>query len=170
MYEECITCSRLGKDCDGPNCMALSAHELVDWIKARKRHLGWTNQQLADRSGTPRGTIDRLLSHHSFDFKHDTIRPIVIAVIGDDLDGNPCPISAELAAGDSEKTINYQRSAIDHLKKQNEKDRELYQDYMKEKRRTITILSVLLGVAVTLIIGALFVDAFNPNIGFFWMR
>ena len=72
------------------------------------------------------------------------------------------------------------RKIIDYLKAEVEKrdeklsvkDRHLSErsNFIRRKDRVITILSVLLGVSVVLIIGALLVDVFNPNVGFFWME
>lgn len=51
------------------------------------------------------------------------------------------------------------------------KDKQLEEraDFLRQKNRTIRVLSVLLGISVSLIIAALFVDVINPNIGFFWL-
>ncbi len=91
MYLECVSCPKLGNTCDGPNFMGRSAAGVLEWCKARKKHLGWSNAKLAEESNMPKGTIDRLLSGEHLDFKYETIRPMVKALVGGSFDGNPCP-------------------------------------------------------------------------------
>ena len=59
MFDRCIGCDRLGKDCV-PNLMALPFPDLMNWWKKRQALLDWTNQELADKSGIPVGTINRI--------------------------------------------------------------------------------------------------------------
>ena len=89
MYHECLSCHKLGVSCDGPNLFALSSREILEWCKKRKSKLQLSNAKLAELSGTPKGTIDRIFAGDS-DFKHETIRPIVRALIGGDFSGDPC--------------------------------------------------------------------------------
>lgn len=97
-----------------------------------------------------------------------------------------CPKCADLKRQLDFQTAN-DREKIDHLKKQvafaesqllekdaqiRSKDERLQEraDFIYRKDRVITILSVLLGISVLLIIGALLIDMFNPNVGFFWVE
>ena len=97
-----------------------------------------------------------------------------------------CPKCEELRK-QMETQLSSDREKIDHLKKQvsfaesqlMEKDKQICSkddrlkeraSFMRQKDRVITILSVLLGLSVLLIIGALLIDLFNPNIGFFWLE
>lgn len=113
MYRECIDCAKLGKVCDGPNFIAMTAHEIVEWCKLRKAHLRWTNQKLADMADMPKGTIDRLMAAGTdVDFKYITIRPIVKALIGGEWHGQPCP---DPDAGSSEDVIAKMQNEIDTL-------------------------------------------------------
>lgn len=91
MYDDCITCDKLGCSCDGPNFVAMSAVELLDWCKRRKQHLGLSRERLAEISGVPIGTINRLLSGTHYDFRYETLRPIIKVLVGGSFDGNPCP-------------------------------------------------------------------------------
>lgn len=91
MYDECITCDMLGRLCDGPNFISMPAADLLDWCKRRKQHLGLSRERLADLSGVPLGTINRLLSGTHYDFRYETLRPIIMVLIGGTLSGNPCP-------------------------------------------------------------------------------
>ena len=91
MYKECLNCPKIGVSCDGPNFMALTAAEALEWCKLRKNHLRMSNAKLSEISGVPKGTIDRLLSGEHLDFKYESIRPILRALIGGTFDNNPCP-------------------------------------------------------------------------------
>ena len=91
MYKECLNCPKIGVSCDGPNFMALTAAEALEWCKLRKNHLKMSNAKLSEISGVPKGTIDRLLSGEHLDFKYESIRPILRALIGGTFDNNPCP-------------------------------------------------------------------------------
>lgn len=158
MYEECVTCQRLGVDCDGPNFIALSSSDLIDWIKARKNHLGLSNLKFAELSNTPKGTIDRLLSHQNVDFKHETARALVKALIGT-YEGNPCPnlIEKDDSTESDAVIVLYQKNMIDQLKEQVDSNERIYKDVLAEKRKTIVILSIALGVAVALAFLFLFI-------------
>lgn len=81
MFEKCITCERLGEDCM-PNLLRLPFPDLLKWWAARQKALGWTNQNLSDISGIPKGTIDRIKQGDYDDCRYSTIRNILVALIG----------------------------------------------------------------------------------------
>lgn len=108
------------------------------------------------------------------------------AMVAPDNASGGCPKCAELQK-QMENQTKSDREKIDHLKKQvafaesqllekdaqiRSKDDRLHEraDFMYRKDRVITILSVLLGISVLLILTALFIDMFNPNVGFFWIE
>lgn len=91
MYHECIMCPQLGITCDGPNFLAVSAQQILEWCKKRKKFLGLSNAKLAEMSNQPKGTIDRLFAGEHYDFKFETIRPVIKALIGGPFEGRPCP-------------------------------------------------------------------------------
>ena len=90
MFEKCITCARIGESCV-PNLMLLPFHELIKWCDKRQKHLGWSNQKLADhpKCKIPVGTINRIKAGEE-DCKYSTIRSILIALIGGTTDEFPC--------------------------------------------------------------------------------
>lgn len=58
------------------------------------------------------------------------------------------------------------------IKDQNErhtKSQDFLRDQLRGRNTAVIILSVLLGICVLLIIGALVIDRLNPDIGFFWL-
>ena len=89
MYEKCIKCDRIGESCV-PNIMLLPFPDLVQWCDKRQRHIGWTNQTLADKSRVPVGTISRIKAGDYLDCKYSTIRNILLALIGGTTDEFPC--------------------------------------------------------------------------------
>ena len=52
MFEKCIKCERLGRNC-APNLMILQFPELMQWCIKRQKYLEWTNQDLANYSSGP---------------------------------------------------------------------------------------------------------------------
>ena len=89
MFEKCIKCDRLGDSCV-PNLMLLPFSDLMQWCSKRQKHLEWRNQDLADKSKVPVGTINRIKAGEYMDCKYSTIRNILIALIGGTTDEFPC--------------------------------------------------------------------------------
>ena len=90
MFEKCITCNRIGESCV-PNLMLLPFPELIKWCDKRQKHLGWSNQKLADhpKCKIPVGTINRIKAGEE-DCKYSTIRSILITLIGGTTDEFSC--------------------------------------------------------------------------------
>ena len=123
MYEKCIACNRIGESCV-PNLMRLPFHDLMQWCNKRQKHLGWTNQALADYSKVPIGTITRIKAGDYFDCKYSTIRSIVIALIGGTVDEFPCNAQVEQELQQMEE-LEKQAAKLASIEKENEalKDR-----------------------------------------------
>lgn len=94
MFEKCIRCDRLGESCV-PNLMLLDFHNLIQWAVKRQKHLGWTNQTMADRSKVPVGTINRIKAGDYLDCKYSTIRSLLISLIGGTTDEFACTEQVE---------------------------------------------------------------------------
>lgn len=118
MYEKCITCNRIGETCV-PNLMRLSFPDLMQWCNKRQKHLGWTNQALADYSKVPIGTITRIKAGDYFDCKYSTIRSIVIALIGGTVDEFPCNAQVEKELQQVEE-LEKQAAKLASIEKENE--------------------------------------------------
>lgn len=145
MYEKCITCPRIGESCV-PNLMRLPFPNLIQWCSKRQKHLGWTNQNLADRSKVPVGTINRIKAGDYLDCKYSTIRNIVIALVGGTEDEFPCneqvekelkqleqleQQAAKLAA--TEKENKALKSRLNKLDEQHRKDiRVIKEEYQEQ--------------------------------------
>lgn len=70
------------KDAYLPQIMSLNPSELINWCKNRKQFLGFSNQRLAEESGVPVGTIDRIMAGKYTEFRYSSIQPIVAVLIG----------------------------------------------------------------------------------------
>lgn len=183
MYSECVTCSKIGISCAGPKFVAMSAPELLAWCRARKSHLKLSNAQLAEKSGMPKGTIDRLFAGEHIDFRYETIRPLVKALVGGELSGNPCPAphddnNAELLERIEKLKADNARlqGQAEHIERHYDEELKFMRaqlDYEHSAGRNIRIalivVTVLLCITFLVIIAALIVDRLNGDMGFFWL-
>ena len=152
-FNKCLQCDaiREGK-CGGPNFMAMSTKEVVEWIIKYQKINGISNAQLAEWSGIPRGTIDGLRYHD--DVRHDTIYRVLQALIegvGGKWGGEPCAIHPESDA----RT----KDTLEHLKRENKFLQETVEHerkHLKHKNRAILTLTITLGILVCGLLVALF--------------
>jgi len=177
MYLECLECPKLGTTCKGPNFVAMPAHDLWEWCKKRKAQLRLTNQQLADLSGTPKGTIDRLFAKDQADFKYETIRPVIRVLVGGEFDDEATcqdpqqdALAAEQIKRLEEENAKLKETIAELKEAKAEKKEEIafLKGEVENKRGYIKILVVLLSICILVICGALIIDRMNPDIGFFW--
>ena len=123
MFEKCIPCKKIGISCV-PNLMLLPFPELIRWCIKRQKHLGWTNQVLADKSKVPVGTINRIWAGDYVDCKYSTIRNLLITLIGGTTDEFPCTDLVEKELQQMEQ-LEKQAAKLSVVEKENEmlKDR-----------------------------------------------
>ena len=190
MYSECVRCPKLGKECDGPNFVAMPPQELIAWCKERKKHLGLTNAQLAGLSGMAPGTIDSLLANTHPDFKFGTIRPILQVLVGGKWLGDPCAdptgtadaqlkewvkeLEAEIKWRDDK--LHHYAVELDEIKllvkntnARHAESQNFLREQLRNRNKAVAILSTFLGICLLVIIGALIVDRLNPDKGFIWL-
>ena len=117
MFDKCITCNRIGESCV-PNLMLLPFPDLMQWCAKRQKHLGWSNQTLADRSKVPVGTINRIKSGEE-DCKYSTIHNILIALIGGTTDEFACTEQVEKELQQLEQ-FERQTARMSSVEKENE--------------------------------------------------
>lgn len=169
MYLECVTCPKLGITCKGPNFVAMPAHDLWEWCKKRKTQLRLTNQQLAELSGTPKGTIDRLFSKDQADFKYETIRPLIRVLVGgefeygichDTLDQKVDDITAEQIKRLEEENAKLKDTLAELKEWKEEKKEEIafLKSEVTHKRGFLKLLALVSILAILAIIGVLMVD------------
>lgn len=101
-FEKCIRCDRMGESCV-PNLMLLPFSDLLVWWDKRQKHLKWSNQDLADKSNVPVGTIKRIKAGEYPDCKYSTIKSILIALIGGTTDEFACTDQVEAELRNLEK-------------------------------------------------------------------
>lgn len=180
MYEKCISCDKLGKECI-PNLYVMDVAEIRNWARALKSSKGLSNADLAQLSGVPKGTIDYSFSvGKNTDVNYSTFAPILRVLIGCTSAELPCRDESQ----DSAEIIHRLEGENEFLKSCIEKtqlerkttnasnaDRSSFMQAEIERRnKVIIVLSVLLLVALFFIIAALAVDALNDSIGFFWRK
>ena len=65
-----------------PEILSLNSGDLIEWMKKRKVEMGLSNAKLAELSGVPEGTIDRIMSKHYTEFRYSSVQPIMSVLIG----------------------------------------------------------------------------------------
>lgn len=90
MYEKCISCERLGKDCF-PNLCVMEMEDIRTWAKLRLKYKGWTYADLSEASGVPKGTIAYSFSQKGVDVNYSTFAPVLCALIDCPPGEYPCP-------------------------------------------------------------------------------
>lgn len=167
MYEECLSCPKLGITCDGPNFLAMSAHDLLEWCKLRKARLGLTNAKVAEMSKVPKGTIDRLFSGSQDDCKFETIRPILQCLAGGDFEGNPCPApDSTIEIQHYQDIIAQQKETIRVLEEDNVETLDYFNEQLNRRVRIIIVLVIIISLTLIMIVAALILDKLNPDTGF----
>lgn len=135
MFEKCIKCTRMGESCV-PNLMLLPFADLMLWCAARQKHLGWTNQNLADKSKVPVGTINRIKAGEYLDCKYSTIKHILIALIGGTTDEFSCTEQVERELRQKEQ-LEQQAANISAVHAENEQLKERLNHIDEQHRNDI---------------------------------
>ena len=119
MFDKCIKCPKIGESCV-PNLMLLPFADLIQWIDKRQKHLGWSNQTLADKSKqVPVGTINRIKSGEE-DCRYSTMKHILIALIGGISDEFSCTEQVEKELMQIEQ-LEKQAAKLTDAEKENER-------------------------------------------------
>lgn len=135
MFDKCIKCERLGESCV-PNLMLLPFSELIQWCNKRQKHLGWTNQVLAEKSKVPLGTITRIKAGDYLDCKYSTIKSILIALIGGTTDEFSCTEQVERELKNLEQ-LEQQASRLAFVEKENNELKEQLSKMTEQHRADI---------------------------------
>lgn len=94
-YNICITCSRIGKTCDGPNFLAMSLERWCEWCRIRKDYLGWRNAMIAEKAGVSKVSIDRIMAGDVKDLRISTMQAVTRAMINGSWGQYPCALVNE---------------------------------------------------------------------------
>ncbi len=138
MFEKCIKCPRIGESCV-PNLMLLPFADLMQWCDKRQKHLGWTSQNLADRSQVPVGTIKRIKSGDYMDCKYSTIKNILITLIGGTTDEFSCTEQVERELRQMDQ-LEQQASRLSATEEENERLKERLSAIDEQHRKDIRII------------------------------
>ena len=152
MYSECVSCSKIGVTCKGPDIKEMTSAEILEWCKKRKTFLHMSNAKLAEMSQTPKGTLDRIFSGEHLDFKFETIRRIFKALVGGTVD-----FSCQDAPVDknAEETIKRLRTRLDREEEEYRNELHAARDEIKtlktqlaRERNVIAVMGFLLALSI----------------------
>lgn len=138
MFEKCIKCPKIGESCV-PNLLLLPFPALIQWCDKRQKYLGWTDQDLADKSKVPLGTIRRIKAGDYMDCRYSTIKSILITLIGGTTDEFHCTEQVERELRRMEQ-LEQQAARLCSVEKENEELRLRLEEYKEEKNRYAKII------------------------------
>lgn len=140
----------------------LEVFAIIDGINARKNALEMTNQQVADASGVPKSTVDRVLRK---DTENPTMKVIldIAGAVGYEF-GAPAAVQVPDGSQDSQ----YIRHIISMYEAQLAAQERQYNLVTREKNRWIKILAIIVGILGIGVVAILLIDILNPTVG--WIR
>lgn len=92
-YNACLNCVHIGRNCDGPNFLAMSVERWCDWCRLRKEYLGWTNAHVAELAEISKISVDRVMSANVKDLRISTMQAITKALVNGTWGQYPCAMS-----------------------------------------------------------------------------
>ena len=94
-YNICVTCSRIGQTCDGPNFLAMSVDRWCEWCHLRRDYLNWKNQTIAEKSGVSKISVDRIMAGDVKDLRITTMQAVTRALVNGTWGQSPCVLVTE---------------------------------------------------------------------------
>lgn len=91
----CISCTRIGTSCDGPNFLAMTIERWCEWCHLRKDYLNWKNSTLAEKAGVSKISIDRIMSGDVKDLRITTMQAVTKALVNGVWGHSPCVLVSE---------------------------------------------------------------------------
>ena len=138
MFDKCIKCNRIGESCV-PNLMILPFPDLITWCIKRQKHLEWTNQELADKSKVPVGTINRIKTGEYMDCKYSTMRYILLALIGGTTDEFSCTEQVEKELRQL-KELENQSAKLSVTEEENKRLKNILSTIDEQHRKDIRVI------------------------------
>lgn len=135
-YNTCLNCIHIGKDCDGPNFLAMSTERWCEWCRLRKQYLKWTNDHVADLAGVAEITVDRIMSGHAKDLRISTMQAITKALVNGSWGQHPCASAAFYGGAAGQADNQDAQRKIDFLKDQV----KIKDEQLREKDKQISEL------------------------------
>ena len=176
--KNCKNCTHAGRDCF-PHIASLPSSELIAWCRIRKDALRLSNGDIADRSGVPKGTVDRIFSSDMADCRLSTILPIICVLSGCQTDELACTHDAQTEMSLKEKNAHLSET-VERLEAENKHQQETIdrvrvtvsdmKELARRRMRIISVLAIGLAAALLVIIAALVVDKLNSDVGFIWIQ
>lgn len=77
----CISCSRIGQTCDGPNFLAMSVERWCEWCHLRRDYLNWKNSTIAEKAGVSKISVDRIMAGDVKDLRITTMQAVTKALV-----------------------------------------------------------------------------------------
>ena len=175
-YNACIDCKHLGKNCDGPNFLAMTPERFGEWVKLRKQYKGWTLEYLAEKSGVSESSLRRIIAGKAGNLMWDTVQPIAQVLVDGSWGQYPCAWAASTGVLDNDAdhlkaALVSEKQKVDYLKQQVADYKALLEErkgYLKLKDRWIVAFAVAFAIALLYIIITLVVDLNNPQLGMYW--
>lgn len=140
----------------------LEVLNIIDGINARKNALQMTNQQIADASGVPKSTVDRVLRKDTENPTMKVILDIAAAV------GYEFGIPAAVQTPDDGQNNPYIRHIISMYEAQLAAQERQYNLVTAEKNRWIKSLAIIVGILGIGVVTILLIDILNPSVG--WIQ
>lgn len=94
-YNICISCSRIGQSCDGPNFLAMTVERWCEWCRLRKEYLNWRNTMLSEKAGVSKISIDRIMAGDVKDLRITTMQAVTKALVNGSWGQSPCVLVTE---------------------------------------------------------------------------
>ena len=137
---------------------------IIDGINACKAARGMTNQQIADASGEPKSTVDRILRKNT---ENPSMRAIlnIANAVGYEFSTPATVQKTEVAQDDP-----YVRHIITMYENQMAANERRYNLATAEKNRWIKTLSLSLGAMGCGVIAMMLIDITTPDYGWFRLR
>lgn len=123
----------------------------IEYLRALKEQSGLTEEQIADLSGVPKGTVTRILVGRTDNPGYQNVADIVKALHGS-LDAMEMIQSEEKAHTETETESKLIL---------------LYREIIRNKDKWINVLAVCVGVLVAIFILLFLYDILNPTVGWF---
>lgn len=139
----------------------MEVNAIIDGINEQKIAVNMTNQQIADASGVPKSTVDRILRKAT---PNPTIQVIldIAGAVGYDITSTRK--SVDIGSPGDEKYIQH---IITMYESQLAAQERQYNLVTAEKNRWIKWLAIIVAILGAGIITILLIDILNPNVGWF---
>lgn len=92
----CVSCSRIGQTCDGPNFLAMPVERWCEWCHLRRDFLNWKNSTIAEKAGVSKISVDRIMAGDVKDLRITTMQAVTKALVNGAWGQSPCVLVTEI--------------------------------------------------------------------------